>query len=105
MGTFTNCKFLFPKATRGPEHISFRVLLSTLLHATVYSLLHNFKNGLDFRLGLAKKRRSRIVTQTAMSNYHLLYFFIDSESPLFLPDSYHKQLLSYLFMSKKGQSL
>jgi hypothetical protein len=31
------CKFLFPKATRGLEPISYRrAILSTLLHATVY---------------------------------------------------------------------
>jgi hypothetical protein len=39
------CKFLFPKATRGFEPISYRgVLLSTLLHATVYMFLHNLLN-------------------------------------------------------------
>jgi hypothetical protein len=44
---------LFPKATRGFEPISYRgTLVSTLLHATVYMLLHNLLNVL---LGLQKK--------------------------------------------------
>jgi hypothetical protein len=39
------CKFLFPKAIRGFEPISYRgALLSTLLHATVYMILHNLLN-------------------------------------------------------------
>jgi hypothetical protein len=56
-------QFLFPKATRGLEPISYRgVLVSTLLHATVYVFLHNllnvllhtankmaFKKNLDFK--------------------------------------------------------
>jgi hypothetical protein len=37
--------FLFPKATRGLEPISYRgALLSTLLHGTVYMFLHNLLN-------------------------------------------------------------
>jgi hypothetical protein len=36
---------LFSKATRGFEPISYRgALLSTLLHATVYTFLHNLLN-------------------------------------------------------------
>jgi hypothetical protein len=39
------CKFLFPKATRGFERISYRgVQLSILLHATVYMFLYNLLN-------------------------------------------------------------
>jgi hypothetical protein len=37
--------FLFPKATRGLEPISYRgALLSTLLHAAVYVFLRNLLN-------------------------------------------------------------
>jgi hypothetical protein len=36
---------LFPKATRGPKPISYRgVLVSTLLHASVYMFLNNLLN-------------------------------------------------------------
>jgi hypothetical protein len=37
--------YLFPKATRGIEPSSYRrALLNTLLHATVYMILHNLLN-------------------------------------------------------------
>jgi hypothetical protein len=37
--------FLFPKATRSLEPISYRgALVSTFLHATVYVFLHNLLN-------------------------------------------------------------
>jgi hypothetical protein len=50
--------FLFPKATRGFEPISYRgVLLSTLLRATVYMFLRNLLNVLvqiANKMGLTK---------------------------------------------------
>jgi hypothetical protein len=56
------CKFLFPKATRGFEPISYSgALLSTLLHATVYMFLHNLLNVLvqmANKNGITKKNRS-----------------------------------------------
>jgi hypothetical protein len=55
-------KFLFPKASRGFEPISYRgALLSTLLHATVYKFLHNLLNVLvqtANKMGLQKKNSS-----------------------------------------------
>jgi hypothetical protein len=52
------CLLLFPKAIRGLELTSYReVLLSTLLHATVYMFLHNLLNVLVHianKIGLKK---------------------------------------------------
>jgi hypothetical protein len=53
------CKFLFPKAARGFEPISYRgALVSTFLHATVYVFLHNLLNVLvqiANKMGFKKK--------------------------------------------------
>jgi hypothetical protein len=52
---------LLPKATRGLEPISYRgLLLSTLLHASVYMFLNNLLNALVHianKMGLQKKGR------------------------------------------------
>jgi hypothetical protein len=52
---------LFPKATRGLEPISYSgVLLTTLLHATVYMFLHKLLNVLvqiENKMGLEKKKK------------------------------------------------
>jgi ribosomal protein L32E len=63
---------LSPKATRGLEPISYRgVLVSTLLHATVYMFLHNLLNvpvqiankmGLQKKLGASATLRSIVLS-------------------------------------------
>jgi hypothetical protein len=75
---------LFPKATRGFEPISYRgALLSTLLHAAVYTFLHNLLNVLVQtvnKMGFKKKYFNFTDIQQSLS---LLFFIYGNVSAIF----------------------
>jgi hypothetical protein len=85
---------LFPKATRGLNLISYRgVLVSTLLHATVYMFLHNLLNVLvqiANKMGLQKKFFSVPPSLACQSILSLL--------PFIYPPSLSLHLLHVLFL-------
>jgi hypothetical protein len=89
-----NIIYLFRKATRGLEHISYKgALLSTLLHATVYiyiyMFLHNLLNVLvqiANKMGLQKKiiywRLPLDTNLSQLNQVHYLIFYIATYTPV-----------------------